>query len=185
MKAVAPCGVRQRRTLRELHLLTHNARSRPDGLTKNPQMHRQDQRRTLAQRLEETRVCWRSSPCGAQLQKATPGLYTHSSNGPTATTWHSSRTTTSTALYDHFLKGNQLGGRPFYCGDIQAPALGITTHHSFLLFLEERPQPSQGTSDNSLLLDSSWLTLVPYHIRHSGVFIVRARNLRSQEPAQR
>ena len=43
-------------------------------------------------------------------------------------------------------------------GDIQAPALGITTHDSLLLFPEERPPRSKvGTSDISLLLHSSWL----------------------------
>ena len=41
--------------------------------------------------------------------------------------------------------------------EIQAPALGITTHNSLLLLQEERPQRSKvGTSDNSLLLDSPW-----------------------------
>ena len=43
-------------------------------------------------------------------------------------------------------------------GDIQAPALGITTHFSLLLFQEERLHRSKvGTSDNRLPLDSPCL----------------------------
>ena len=43
-------------------------------------------------------------------------------------------------------------------GDEKAPSLGITAHHSLLLFPEQHPQRCKvGKSDNSLLLDSSWL----------------------------
>ena len=68
---------------------------RPTCSTRSPQIHRQDQRRTLARRPAKTRVYWTSSACEAQLQKATAGPCTHSFSGPTVTTWHTSRTSAS------------------------------------------------------------------------------------------
>ena len=99
----------------------------PTGSTKGPQMLRQDQRRTLARRPLETIVC-------TSLRDPAAGLCLHSSNGPTATTWHSPRTTISTV--DLFLVTNCfIGGKTWFLGKRFCKSTGV-----FFITLSRRDQ---------------------------------------------